>query len=496
MTLRYDSFLTPFVSPALGRIDVSALERAGQSMSDRAKYEQARLDRLAQEAKKYELDKSETEGRNKYWDMQAETHRLSQEQARGAATEKRASVLFDSFRKAKTPVERRAVMDELQRLGYDVQEQETELPAEPTPAAEVAPTQPGPPATTPGKTPKPNKGFMSALGQIVSSENAQEAPVDESQLGKGTLASVLGIPGAEAMSGEASGASAAGEIAAPTAPTRGGRFVIKDKSGAVVHSYDEPLERMKSQMAIKGALGAMGVTATNDRERNAVQAASVAGANMLDLGLPPDQAVKYSLDVYGKTLNEKKHGASGPGGGAGGTDLKRDRYEGEERNRIIGRVSRDFNVKAADEVSNFAQRALDKMATDTGMGQFGAFADWLKEESGKVVTDKEREQFMSAAGGFTGLKNKIDRWTDGGKFDPAYMGELKQLMETMLQSIKAQKTKAAEIAAGEAEGSGLSQRSVDVVGGHYSGTFKGSKPKGEDTRSDEDLVKAWKASRK
>jgi len=185
-----------------------------------------------------------------------------------------ASALFDSFRKAKTPVERRAVMDELQRLGYSVEEQETGLPGEPPPAAaaEAAPSQPGSPATPgktarPGKAPRPNAKFSAALGQLVASENAQEAPVDESSLGIGGIASVLGVPAAGAMSGETGESSAAGDVAAPpaapAAPTRGGRFVIKDKSGATVHQYDEPLERMKSQLAIKGALGAMGIAATN-----------------------------------------------------------------------------------------------------------------------------------------------------------------------------------------------------------------------------------------
>lgn len=492
-------------------------------MSDRAKYEQARQDKLAADARNYELEKLATEGKNRYYDSQAETHRMAQEQARNAATEKRASALFDSFRKAKTPVERRAVMDELQRLGYSVEEQETGLPAEAppeAPAAEAAPAQPGSPAapTKPArapKTPKPNKKFMSALGQIVADESAPEekfsaymddmgketglGPINKEPLvGPGALASVLGIPGAEAASGEASGASAAGDVAAPevpAAPTRGGRFVIKDKSGATVHQYDEPLERMKSQLAIKGALGAMGVAASNDRERNAVQAASVAGAQMLDLGLQPDQAVKYSLDVYNKTLNQeyrKSYPQGHGGGGGGGQDLKTQRFEGEERNRIITRVSRDFNVKAADEVSNFATRAIDKMNLATGTGDFGAFADWLKEESGKVVTDKEREQFMSSAGGFTGLKNKIDRWTNGGHFDPAYMGEVRGLMETILHSIEAQKAKAAEIARQEAAGSALSPGSVDVVSGHFSGKFKNQSKDNADTRSDEDLVRAWK----
>lgn len=496
MTLRYDSFLTPFASPALGRIDVSGLSDAAKALEQRAQYDQTRQDRLAQQAFQNQIEQSSTEGKNRYYDAQAATHRMAQEQAKDAAFEKRSQVLFDAFRKAKTPVDRQAIRDELQRLGYSVEEQSTDLPdttLQTTAAAE-------PPPVLTSKTyknqPKPNKSFSAALGQIVADENATPTAADESTLGPGSLASVLGVPAAQAMSGEAGGASAATDIAAP--PSRGGKFVIKDKSGAIVHSYDEPLERMKTQTIVNSAMGGLREAAQTDREKAAADAAVKAAAGLVDGGVDLDKAARLGLDTYKNTLQQefKKTYPQGAGGGGGGQDLKTRRFEGEERNRIIGRVGRDFNVKAADEVSNFAQRALAKMDLATGTGDFAAFADWLKEESGKVVTDKEREQFMSSAGGFTGLKNKVDRWTNGGRFDPQYMAEVRGLMESMVKSIQEQKAHAADVAVGEATSSGLSPQSVDVVGGHFTGKFATSGQKGADTRSDEDLVKAWKAGRR
>src|SRR5262245_37326079 len=140
MSLRYDSFLTPFASPSLGRIDVSGLEQAGQMAEQRAQYEQNRLDRLEKERRDYELTKSEAEGRNRYYDMQAQTTRMGQEQAKSAATEKRTSALFDASRKAKTPADRKAIGDELQRLGIQYALEASDLPSTAAPAAPASAT--------------------------------------------------------------------------------------------------------------------------------------------------------------------------------------------------------------------------------------------------------------------------------------------------------------------------------------------------------------------
>lgn len=507
MTLRYDNFLTPFASPALGKIDVSGLGDAARMLEQRSQYDLSRQDRLTKEANDLALEKEQAAGKNRYYDAQAETHRMAVEQAKNADQEKRARGLFDAFRKAKSPGERQAVMDELRRSGFSVEEQASDLPAvaaAPSAAPSAAPESSAPAVSAAPaypKPPKPNRAFASALGQFMANENDATAS-PEAPSAEGGIDQVMGSPAAASMGRLPSMSSASTDLAAPQGK---GKFLIKDKSGIVVHAFDEPVERAKSQAAIQGALSSLGVAAATDRERAAADAAAKAGGQMLDLGLQPDQAVRYALDVYGKTLNGefKKVYPQGHGSGAAGptkTELAVTKIEGEERNRIITRVSRDFNVKAADEVANFAQRALDKMNLATGTGDYGAFADWLKEESGKVVTDREREQFMSSAGGFTGLKNKVDRWTNGGRFDPEYMGEVRQLMETMLQSVQAQKAKASETAASEAAGSGLSPQSVDVVRGHFSGQFtappKGGKGPAADTRSDEDLVRSWKAGRR
>jgi len=443
MSLRYDSFLTPFASPSLGRIDVSGLEDAARMMEQRAQFDQNRQDRLSKEARDYALEQTQAEGRNRYYDAQAATHRMAVEQAKNSDQEKRARALFDAFRKSKTPNERRAIADELQRLGFTVEEQATELPAEapPVPAETAAPTSP---AAKAPKAPKPNAGFMSALGQIVTDENAQEAPVDEASLGKGSLASVLGISGAQADASTAGGASAEGEIAAPGTPTRGGRFVIKDKSGATVHSYDEPLERMKSQMSIKGALGAMGLAATTEREKAAVEAASKAGAQMLDLGLAPDQAVKYAVDIYGKTLNQefKKTYPQGAGGGSGGPVMGKEERQrvsalSDDASKIIDQVARDEKKGEVSKAGLHINRGLELLKGDrSGFRDTQAMAQLLREMSGLAVTEQEYNRTVGGEGFRTLVEKALSFYGSTGKLPDETIRELKAVFQRAQASYK------------------------------------------------------------
>lgn len=527
MTLRYDSFLTPFASPALGRIDVSGLSDAGRMLEQRAQYDQNRQDRLEKEKRDYALEQSATEGRNRYFDAQAATHRMQIEQAKNADAEKRARSLFDAFRKAKTPNERRAITDELQRLGFQVEEQETEMPAE-SAAAPASPAQapPVPGATAAPKPakgkkpPKPNPKFAAALGQIVSEEGAQEAPVDEAALGPGSLSSVLGVPGVGGTAGEMGAASAKVDI--PETSARGGRFLIKDKSGATVHSYDEPLERMKSQMAIKGAMNAMGVAAVTEREKAAVEAASAAGAQMLDLGLAPDQAVRYSLDVYGKTLRQefklsRPDGTGGSGGGGsvmGKEERQRVGALSDDASKIIDQVARDGKMGEVSKAGLHINRGLELLKGDrSGFRDTQAMAQLLREMSGLAVTEQEYNRTVGGEGFKTLVEKALAFYTSTGGLPDETIRELKEVFTRAQASYKralgAMGSKAYEqvnrrLLLGTPEERAAQ---ADAARGYFTDEYGSPSapavPKGKPgggaaapAQSDEDLVKAWKAGRK
>lgn len=500
--ISYAPFITPFASPAMGRIDASALGQAGQLLSEGVRREQERKDRLAEQQRRYELDQSEAAGKNDYYAAQAQTHRMAVEQSKNAATEKRAQALFDAFRKSKTPQERQAVRDELQRLGFSVEETDTELPdptAAATPAEAIASTTTAPAvAGTKVKTPKVSKKFASALGQFMTDENdATVAPEEQSP------ASPFADP-----SGVAATAMGAMPAAAPAVPkaSRGGRFVIRDKSGIQVQSYDEPVERMKGQTAIRSTLGAMGLAAVTDRERAATQAASEAGAQMLDLGLQPAEAVKYAVDIYGKTLKQeygvskvKPAGGGGPGGPSK-IELRMTGMDREQADKIIKRV--DHLEKAPGQVDglNMARRALASLDSGSGMGDLDAFKSYLVQMSGKVVTDKEMDQFMKSEGAWTGWEAKVNQYAAQGRFPEEFTKPLRAMFERFIKLNEADLARAGSSAMEQARLSKLSPEQQAIVRGHFTGNFavpggaQEAAPAAGST-SDEDLVRAWKGSK-
>jgi hypothetical protein len=296
---------------------------------------------------------------------------------------------------------------------------------------------------------------------------------------------VLGVPAAGALSGEASGTSAAGDIAAPAAPTtpsRGGKFVFKDKSGAILHSYDEPLESARSQVIINNALGGLRESATTERERSAADAAIKAGANFLQGGSTIKESADLALSMYGRAVAgqgyKKTYEQSPGGGGPAGptkTDIKLSELDRKTTNEIIHRVETTEHVRAAADSETDALQGLQYIRQmQSGMGDFAAFAKWLQSISGKVVTDRERQQFMGSEGVWTGISNEAGKYVNGGRFDEAFMRQLEKVFMGSVQRAREKRAQAAKTAQGEARGMGLSDAAVDVVGGHFTGEFGGT----------------------
>lgn len=442
--ISYAPFLTPFASPALGRIDASALGQAGQLLSEGVRREQERKDRLAEQQRRFELDQSEAAGKSDYYAAQAQTHRMAVEQSKNAATEKRAQALFDAFRKSKTPQERQAVRDELQRLGFSVEETDTELPdptAAATPAEAIASTTKAPAvAGTKVRTPKVSKKFASALGQFMTDENeATVAPEEQSP------ASPFADP-----SGVAATTMGAMPSAAPAVPkaSRGGRFVIRDKSGIQVSAYDEPAERARSQSFMRQALEARGLAATTDRERRAVDAAVVAGSNAMDLLNDPNQALKHAEDTYHRTLQQEfrpaKAGTAGAGGGGGGLGKEqRMRLGGmsDDESKIIDQVARDGKIQEVSKAGLHIQRGLDLLKGDrSGFRDTQAMAELLREMSGLAVTEQEYNRTVGGNGFKTLVEKALSFYTSTGKLPDETIRELQEVFTRAMNSYKTAKT--------------------------------------------------------
>lgn len=393
--LRYEGLLTPYAQPRA--IDASAMGDAGQMFEQIAQHQQARQDALAKQAQDAELERLATEGKNKYYDAQAATHRMAVEQAKGAIAEKRANALFDAFRKAKSPIERDMIRSELSRDGFTVEEGETDLPVSPQ-----APAAPAAVASAPMG--KGKKGIFAAtparpgplapdLGPVPSDMGLDQKPwIDQAnpENGVGGILGLMGFPQVAGISSAPGAASAGGAVSPDVVEKRGGKWLIK-KDGVTVQSYDEPLEKMRVQMAMRSVLQPYMGAATNDRERAAAKAAEESAAQMVGGSSDPKDiaaAANYGLNVYKTVLAQefKKTGVGGTGGVPGAlskTETARLNSAEAGTMRVIGNEATRNKVSALNSRAQEIENG-ESLLNAGGFGQTSAMLAWLKASTGRA----------------------------------------------------------------------------------------------------------------
>lgn len=439
------------------------------------------------------IEKIATEGKNRYYDAQADTHRLDVENRGKIAGEKRVNVLMDAFRKAKTPDERDAIRQELTRNGFNVAEQDTDLP-------EI----PGQPGAKPA-APKEEKGvgaFLNLFGDQMSKAFQGGAGGDQVAAG-GASSSLDGLQ----------------TPAVPQKPKRGGKFVVTDKEGNPVVTYDEPLHKSQGRQRILDAAEPLIGGGRTPENEAAAQRAADAAAGALDA----TGDSKYALDTFmklyaaetGQFKKEHRQGVGGGGGPAGPTkvDIKLSEFDNKTVNDIIHRVETTYHTKAASDSENDALQGLKMIQDlDSGTGDYAALANYMKSMSGKAVSDKERAAFTGGEGFWAEMETRGNRYLNGGRYAPEFMRELEKVLMATVERAREAKSAAAKVAAGEARGSRVSEAGVDVASGHFSGTFAQAPPTSlrpaaktptavrenapSTGQSDQDLVRAWKGRKK
>lgn len=537
----------------------------------------------------------------KYREMEADTHRMNTEDRKTAQGEKRIAQLRDAFRKAKTPAEKKLIMQELARSG-DFTLEEVQSAAENTPGGDPVakkgtiasgttvtsespsttvqdPDDPtvsydnrvpgaAPPKTVqdpddptvsydgavPG-TPKPDPKFIAALAaEVQGSSSAATAPtagpalspfpwdqfgmgqfkpglagppkptpsptgemlndfradptaqtgtpVDSATVDQGDLPLSMrqgpkwnpdtrsfdgpaspGLPPPETLS--------RGEMASPGKGS--GRFLLKDKSGAVVDIWDQNEEKntAKSQMlAIMQPL--IGGAKTPEQKAHASEAADMAAAAAEVVG--PEKAALMAAEQYHKLeaesaksatvgqgqqrIDNKKAGKGAAPGVPTKTDMRLRTIDDQESNQIITRVGGQYNVKYAQDAIAFAKHGLKMLDDlDSGVGDHDALASYLQYRSGKQVSDAERAGYMNSPGFFVGMETKIKKYTDNGRFSKVFTGELRKIFEATVEENVAKAKALGDNAYAQAIGSNMSPERADVVRGHFTGVFSGGAPK-------------------
>lgn len=456
-----------------------------------------------------ELTRQKIEGTNRYYDMQADTHRMEAETHKQQMTDReearktqRMNLLRDALRKAKTPAEQQMIREQIaNEIGGTIEE--LPLPGVPAAAApELPPEQIAAMSYTPLGAPpgkpsnKISKQTMRALtkdakkslgapppgfdvGAYMAAQggaSSQPAPGAQSELG-GVSDAELGMPQADAELGMPQAAQMPGM---PSQPRGSGRFVLKDKQGKIMQIWDEGAESQANRDAILKLMAPYIETGSPEAkaaaQRAATGAADLVGTGRVTLDKGVDVAVrdfKNEMERFRRVF-PGSHG--GGGGGAGGAlpskqELALSKFDSDEVDKTIRRQSRDFKEGPAQDILDFANQALAEFDLQTGVGDYDAFASWLQSRSGKVVTDRERSAFEGAAGMLDGFMNKMGRWFNGGRFNKEYVDEVREVLEGMRNRVLAKQREMGERTRRSLALAGVSPQGQAMGYGHYTGDF-------------------------
>jgi len=508
--------ITP-VAPAGGQMG-AALGEAGDAAAlqrerDR-QFQQKQLDdyqKWLDQAADREVKSKHFDQINAYYNAQTALHKDQLAEKQNALGEKRAQQLFDAFRKAKTPQDRENIRQELQRAGFTVTEADTELPEEPAAApAEAAPA----PAAAPGTYAHPPKpgGALPPISKATKGVLQNHAEPNTVGMGRGGITlpvqktqpmgidAFMASPEAQASAASPEAASAGGELPpemqknpydggslfpwdlagfpepkppTPEKPKRGGKFTVTDKSGNQVLQYDEPLQQQKMRQDILRVGEPLITQGRNEINRDAAnRAADAAAADYAAFG-DSGKAIDLFTKLYGQQVGQfKKEFPGGGGGGPAGpskTDIKLAERDDTLVQHVIGRVGGQYEMKAVDQSITMAKNSLSSMNEHTGMGDLNAFKQYLLAMSGKVVTDKEMEQFMHSSGAWTGWEKKYNEYMNEGKFPPQFLRSLQTLMQGFIANAEAKRKELGENAYQQVLGLQGSEQAAAVARGHFTG---------------------------
>lgn len=396
------------VTPSGGQMG-AALGDAGEMMAQQRErdrqFSQKQLEdyqKWLDEAAQRGLQREHYEGVNRYYDAQTALHKDQLTEKQNAEASKRATTLFDAFRKAKTPEERAQIRQQLQGAGFNVTESDTELPeipAAPEQAPEKMPVSPGGYANPPKANPK----FAKDLAAYMASPGAQASTEEP---GPSTATSpfpwdLAGFP----------------EPKAPPKPSRGGKFTVTDKQGNQVLSYDEPLVRSQTRQRILDAAAPMVEGARNPENKAAADKAADLAAGALDATGDP----KYALDTFMKAYQAeigqfKKSYREGTGGTRAGPGVP-GKQELNRLNIIEQRedalISKHLGAeKAADLVK--MEHSLDeleaRLKAGGGHNEVLAQVADVKAANGRAAAQQEFKAIQGATGAAANLETLMNHY--------------------------------------------------------------------------------------
>lgn len=473
--------ISQFITPTapVAKTDYSSLGDLGDFLNKRNQFNATLDENKRQADQSADIARQKNADTTRYYDMQADTHRMEAED-RGAArrehnqqlAEKRVAQLRDALRKARSPAEKHAILEQIaMETGGTIEEAPNEAVQAATAVAE----------TQKGGAPKLGGGSAAQFAAFMEKpDTAEGSPVDLGQEAPGRgapfgppglFASPPGTkpaepPAAAAPPGAAPpvnvpglnmGAFSSRPPSQPQAPTGSGRFILKDKEGRVQQIWDEGAESERNRQVVRQALAPYINDPANKEMAAAAERAATSGA---DVAVGHPDGIKAGIE-YAKSQFQKEMGGfkkearpSKVGTGGGGVPTKLALKLNAEAlttyNTVLDNVAQQQDVKAANTRRAFATQALDHLNAasqqNSGMQELGALKDYMLVESGKTVTDKEMDQFLGSAGAWEKMKFKLAQYTSEGRMPSEFKRQLRGLLDSVRGSTKGVLGRAAQTA--------------------------------------------------
>lgn len=448
MAFPLDLFITPVTKPWEADRPVTSIGEFGQMLNDNAN----RKRMLGQQDAHFQQEmglRQRQAAESERWHKDAVDARREMAHEKNELTkEKRVNTLLDALKKA-VRLNQRAEADmirqELSSMGYKVEEVASEYqdPAEAVASEGPAPGGPGPlgmvQGPKPGKAPPVDPSVSKVLkpGMKPGKTSAFGPALDAYMAGEGGASPEpkpeLGSP----FPWESLGLGAPPEK--PTAtPGRGGRFIVRDKQGNLVQSFDQGMETQRQAQAILQMMAPrIGDTSTPEKQKAADKAAK-AGVAALEV-LPVDKAVQLATDAYFKEMGTYKDQKlpSTLGSGGGGVVSKEERMRmgafSDDVKDIINQVKNEYNTAATEKASAIGERGLSMLEGDSGFMDAQALGQLMKEMSGLTVSDRERAFIEGSEGKIAEYQRELNKWIGSGRLPPELQ---KGLRDTFARAIQ------------------------------------------------------------
>lgn len=454
------SFLAGIMTPWTQRPQTPSPADAFYDAQDKMAADDLARQKLAEEKRKNltneEITRSHVEGTNKYYETQAQTHKEDAEMRHQDKLEKDFAIAHQAMMKAKTPEERKLAIEALSRaggaLGYTAGEEPSGAPGMPAAPGEAGPAAPPSDhgvekyaAYMEGRQREPK--FQDFLDQMGKETGLGPPPMPWQGLGA--------APGAGASSQEAGGASAGGAIAPPK-PTGPMKFVLRDKNGASVYEWDEPLLHHQNQQALEqSAAAAMGGALTAE-EGKAIKAAATEVAPFLDK-LTAKEAMDEMAKRVSASLGQFKKHVPGGGGGAGsgvpGKDEQKRLFQLENVSKgiITGEANRNklSAIASQEEAIDQGEQLLNGGG---GFQQTSAMLEWLKGLAGRAP-QSEFNALKSQQSVWGRVEQEINKLAPGAPLSHEIVRQMREAFAKTRETLRKFRNEIAEAGAAEVDAS-------------------------------------------